>query len=228
MRESRAIIASDIEPRLPSVEQRRNFAIGSAYREARLLRRICPPQAGHMTIVRECHGGFRTQGRRSQHRADPRARPGLDRPAADVDLGRRQYRADQLGARRARHRSETGAVGDDRRHRPRQHHRLRDFRRLYGDGPQDRRQSDGIEPLRLRAARRLSAERADVSDDARLDRREHVLPGEDRDGDPRSVRHRRYVVSEYHRHHCYHGDPGAASASMASTRSARSRNTRCR
>ena len=27
-----------------------------------------------MTIVRECHGGFRTQGRRSQHRADPRAR----------------------------------------------------------------------------------------------------------------------------------------------------------
>jgi hypothetical protein len=68
---------------------------------------------------------FGIEGRRSQHRTHPRGRSGLDRAAANVDLGRREHCPHQLGARRARHHPQARALGDRRSHRSRQHHRLR-------------------------------------------------------------------------------------------------------
>ncbi len=154
------------------------------------------------------HDHARGTGRRSRHSTDPRCGPGFHRAAADVDLGRGEHRAGELGARCTRHRAQARVVGDHRGHRAGQPGRLRHLRRLHGDGPQDRGQPDGAQPLRLRPARRLSAERADVPDDAVLDRREHLFPGQDRHGHSRPVRYRRHLAHHLHCHHIDHGRAG--------------------
>src|SRR6267378_1270008 len=132
----------------------------------------CSVSTGNSLLYGGRHDEFRAACRHSQHRTHPRCRPGLDRAAADVDLGRGEHRAGQLGARRAR------------------------------------RQSDGAQPLRVWAARCLPAERADVPDDAGVDRGEHLLPGEDLNGHSGPVWNRRHVGDDLRRHHDHHGAAG--------------------